>query len=214
MMIVNSPWATSASAGVQASDDARDRPSTAEPRPTPTLPTTVSAMPTSEHPAEVVERGQVDREPEDEEEERRENVAEREEALFDLLADAALREHDPRHQRSDGLRDADLVGQRRHPDHEPEHREQEELEVQPGQQPADLGAKQPCGRERASNERERGRADAGGVREPAAAGGDESEQHGDGDSSQSRMMRTRSVSSSASRRKSASALTAIALDET
>ena len=55
----------------------------------------------------LAERSDVDREPEDEEEERREEVAEAEEPLLDLLADGGLGEDDAGHQRADRLGDAE-----------------------------------------------------------------------------------------------------------
>ena len=52
----------------------------------------------------------VDREPEDEEEERREDVPEGEKPLLDLAADRSLRKHHARHQRPDRLGEAERVG--------------------------------------------------------------------------------------------------------
>ena len=52
---------------------------------------TVTDDATSDDPAHLADLGDVDREREGEEEQRREHVAQREEALLDLLADTATR---------------------------------------------------------------------------------------------------------------------------
>ena len=91
----------------------------------------------SDEPADAVERAHVDREPEHEEEERREDVAEGEEALLDLLPDGRFREDDARHQRADRLREAELLGDRGHADEEAERDQEHELARQAAEQSID-----------------------------------------------------------------------------
>ena len=107
MMIVNSPWATSAAPAFSPCRAVKPprRPATS---PTPTFPITVTTSATSDDPADIAERAEVDRQCEGEEEQRREHVAHREEPLLDLLAHPALREDDAGHQRADRPRTAQL----------------------------------------------------------------------------------------------------------
>ena len=67
-----------------------------------------------EQPAHAAGAADIDREAEDEEEQRGEEVAEAEEALLDLLAHRGLGEHDARHQRADRLREPELLRDRGH----------------------------------------------------------------------------------------------------
>ena len=167
-----------------------------------------------EQPADVAERRDVDREPEDEEEQRGEDVAEAEEALLDLLPHRGLGEDDAGHQGADRLREAERVGDRRHPDQEAEDREQEELARQPVEEPVDRRREPLRERERDRDEADRLATIASVAASRAAAARGEAEDERDRDVLGDRIARTRSVSSSASRRKSIRPLTAIALDET
>src|SRR5262249_59864363 len=101
-----------------------------------------------------VERADVDGGAEDKEEQRAEQVAEVEEALLDLLARGGPGEHDSRHQGADSLREAELLGERRHPDDEGDGEEEEELPLQRLQEPFEQ-PREPAGRgKRDGDERE------------------------------------------------------------
>src|SRR5215210_4152555 len=78
-------------------------------------------------PADPPERAHVDGEPEDEEEERCEEIAEREEALLDLLSHARLGEDDAGHESTDRLGEPELAGGCAHADEEGEREEEHEL---------------------------------------------------------------------------------------
>ena len=111
-MIVNSPCATSATPALKLCRLVKP-PSRPASQPAADLADERHDDGERDDPADVADRGQVDREPEDEEEERGEDVAEAEEALLDLLADRRLREDDPGHERADRLGQPELLGERR-----------------------------------------------------------------------------------------------------
>ena len=132
-----------------------------------------------EQPADLADRADVDREPEDEEEQRREDVAEAEEALLQVLAHGRPRQDDAGHQRADRLGEPELLGDRGHADEERECAEQEELARQPLEhqverpaQPLRRGERQRDEAERLADERQR-------RGERAAAAAREAEHEGD-----------------------------------
>src|ERR671918_88026 len=106
-------------------------------------------------PAHVAERAHVDREPEREEEERREDVPEAEEPLLDLVAHRRLGEHDTGDERSYRSGELQLLGDGRRADQEPEHREQEELQREPVERPVDRAGEPARDRETDRDEPER-----------------------------------------------------------
>ena len=108
--------------------------------PAATLPTSATATAADEDPPDAADLGDVDREAEDEEEKRGEDVAEAEEAFLDLAAHRRLREDDAGHQCTDRLREPDLLRERGRSEQEGEHGEQEELARQPVQDAVDHAA--------------------------------------------------------------------------
>ncbi len=98
----------------------------------------------NEKPPDTPESAHVDREPEDEEKQGTEQVAEAEEALLDLSAGPGAGEDDAGHKCADRLGEAKRVSERSHPDQEREGREQEELARQPVEELVE-GASKPAG---------------------------------------------------------------------
>ena len=97
----------------------------------------VAPIASSDDPADVARPGEIDRQREDEEEQRGKDVAEGEEALLDVLPDAALGEDHAGHQGADRLGELELLRDGAHRDHEAEHRQEEELELEALEQAPD-----------------------------------------------------------------------------
>ena len=132
-------------------------------------------------PAHLPHLAEVDGEREGEEEERGEDVAEREEPLLDLLPHPALGEDHAGHQRADRLGQLEPVREGAHPDDEAEHREQEELELEPREESAERRPEPAGDRERRADEDQRLRRHERRRPCPATAGRDEAEDGGDRD---------------------------------
>ena len=177
-MIVNSAWATSATPAFRLCRLVKPATLPAI-QPPPSFPMSVKAtasatiQPTSRMAVRSIER------PKTKKKSAAKMARKVEEPLLDLLADGRLGQDDSRHQRSDGLREAQLVGHRRGADEEPEHGEQEELERETVERTVERACKPPRRRQADRDEPERLGDEDERVGRLAPAGRGEAKQEGD-----------------------------------